>query len=276
MKRIILVILLGFVSSPLFGDNVIFGLSEANSLVSDTNDMAFSKEKFSLEASYQNWMPKTSNLKFYNIGLGARFGKFGLSLNSSYIPGKSYAVNTNQNYTPVDLYLGLGASYLIDNMALSVKVNYYSSKLAPSVSYTGFGFGLFGAYKINDVILGLGVQNLGPKVKSKSGVEFYLPAAAVLNGKYHTAFDSIGLETVLEAKYYFNGALAANLGLIADYKDLIFLNLSYNYGGNNAPIPSYASLGLGVKFYGVKLQAAYYLASKTLSNTMTIGLGYSF
>lgn len=46
--------------------------------------------------------------------------------------------------------------------------------------------------------------------------------------------------------------------------------------GTEAALPQFVSLGLGFKFAGVSLDCTYLLASKTLSNTMILGLGYSF
>ena len=47
-------------------------------------------------------------------------------------------------------------------------------------------------------------------------------------------------------------------------------------GDSAKAVPTYASLGMGVKFAGVHIDAAFLTASQTLGNTLMVGLGYSF
>ena len=76
--------------------------------------------------------------------------------------------------------------------------------------------------------------------------------------------------------YLFSGALMAGLGLEYCIVDIVSVRAGYHYGDAAKALPSFASVGLGVKFAGVHLDAAFLLASKTLGNTLMIGLGYSF
>ncbi len=57
---------------------------------------------------------------------------------------------------------------------------------------------------------------------------------------------------------------------------IAFLRVGYHYSTQDKGLPSFASAGLGLKFAGVELNAAYLFASEALGNTMTFGLGYSF
>jgi hypothetical protein len=58
---------------------------------------------------------------------------------------------------------------------------------------------------------------------------------------------------------------------------MVSFRAGYRYGGDS-PIPSFASVGAGVKFSGVKLDLAYLIAGgdSPMKNTLAIGLGYSF
>jgi hypothetical protein len=56
--------------------------------------------------------------------------------------------------------------------------------------------------------------------------------------------------------------------------DFVFVRGGYRYGGNS-PIPSFASIGAGVKFMGCKVNFAYILGSETMANTMSFGIGYT-
>ena len=84
----------------------------------------------------------------------------------------------------------------------------------------------------------------------------------------------------LDADYYFALGFAAALGVEYSYADMAFVRAGYNMGGE-AVLPSFASIGAGVKFAGVELNLAYLLGFSTLhsvaaKNTLSIGLGYSF
>lgn len=63
---------------------------------------------------------------------------------------------------------------------------------------------------------------------------------------------------------------------LAGVSGIAFLRAGYHYGTRDKGLPSFASTGLGLKFAGVELNAAYLFASEALGGTMTFGLGYSF
>ena len=85
-----------------------------------------------------------------------------------------------------------------------------------------------------------------------------------------------GLTIGAEVDYLFQGGLMAGLGVEYTIVDIVSLRGGFHYGDAAKAVPMYASLGLGVKFAGVHLDAAFLLASKTLGNTLMFGLGYSF
>ena len=68
----------------------------------------------------------------------------------------------------------------------------------------------------------------------------------------------------------------AAFGVEYGIADIVFVRGGFHYGDNAKGIPTYASLGLGVQFAGVHLDAAYLTASKTLRNSLQISLGYAF
>lgn len=67
-----------------------------------------------------------------------------------------------------------------------------------------------------------------------------------------------------------------NFLFLAGVSGIVFLRAGYHYGTQDKGLPSFASAGLGVKFFGVELNAAYLFASDAIGGTMTFGLGYSF
>ena len=70
--------------------------------------------------------------------------------------------------------------------------------------------------------------------------------------------------------------MTAAAGVQYSFRDMVFARAGYHYGADKAVLPSFASAGLGVKFFGVELNVAYLFASDALGGTMTFGLGYSF
>jgi len=50
----------------------------------------------------------------------------------------------------------------------------------------------------------------------------------------------------------------------------------FHYGDAAKALPTYASLGLGLQYAGVRLDVAFLTASQSLGNTLLFGLGYSF
>ena len=69
---------------------------------------------------------------------------------------------------------------------------------------------------------------------------------------------------------------AQALGAQYGWNDMVFARAGFHLGTGKAPLPTYASVGLGVKFVGVHLDVSYLLASKVLGNTLCVGIGYAF
>ena len=79
----------------------------------------------------------------------------------------------------------------------------------------------------------------------------------------------------VDAEYAFYGAFSAAFGAEYGFNDMIFARAGYRYGGNSV-LPSFASVGAGVKVAGIKMNVAYLLANDLIGNTLSISLGYSF
>lgn len=62
----------------------------------------------------------------------------------------------------------------------------------------------------------------------------------------------------------------------ADYKETVFFRAGYHYGDGEKALPSFASVGAGLSFFGISMDFSYLLASRNLSGTMLFGLGYRF
>ena len=83
------------------------------------------------------------------------------------------------------------------------------------------------------------------------------------------------MDVALDADYYFSGGFAAALGAAYTFNDLVSVKAGYRYGGNS-PVGSFASVGVGAKFMGIKLDVAYLIGSDAFKNTLALTLGYAF
>ena len=233
--------------------------------------------------SYTNWMPAYGPDRIGNLRLAYNSGKFAAGLAAGYGISPAYdlvsdsGVNTG-NFSPAELSVRLGLSWrIIDRLALGVGFRYSSEKLAPNATVSTMGFSLFTSY-IGDVVnASVGLQDLGPKIKSSTGASYSL-ASSVLASASVKALDtnSCGLNIDACARYYFSKALGAAAGAEFSFKDMVFARLGYNFASDNAPLASFASAGLGISLFGATLDLSYLFASPTISGTLLAGLSYRF
>ena len=68
------------------------------------------------------------------------------------------------------------------------------------------------------------------------------------------------------------------LGIGLEYciQDIVSLRGGFHYGDPAQALPTFASLGVGAKFAGVHLDLSFLTASKTIGNSLMVGLGYAF
>ena len=146
----------------------------------------------------------------------------------------------------------------------------------------GLSYGLCEKYDIMDAS-GTAVGSFSPsQIQANLGLAWrFLPFLSLgANVKY---LYGIGIgkkhaaEVLVDADYYFSGAFSASAGAAYTYNDLVSVRAGYRYGGKSV-IPSFASVGAGVKLWGVHIDVAYIIAAGTspLRNTFAVGLGYSF
>ena len=180
-------------------------------------------------------------------------------------------------FSPSDMQVNFGVGWrFLPYLSAGANVKYVRSSLAEGHAYGAVASDLFLMSEVSDFRVALGVSSLGSKVTSASGDKFGLPASVTLGAGYgHTFAQKHGVEILAEADWYFSGALSANAGAEYTFNDLVSVRAGYRYGGKSI-IPSYASVGAGVKFFGVHLDAAFLIASGPLKNTFCIGAGYSF
>ena len=130
--------------------------------------------------------------------------------------------------------------------------------------------------KFSDFKVAAGVSNLGTGITSASGAKFKLPTAVSVGAGYENTFaDKHGISANIDADYYLAEGIAIAFAAQYSFDKMVYASAGYRYGGNT-PVPSYASVGLGAAFKGIKLDLAYLIGSDVMANTLAIGLGYCF
>ena len=226
-----------------------------------------------ISAGYMLWSPTYDPVN--NINISATYclaEKISFSIDGMYGTGNDYG----------QVEIGLGAGYrMTDFLAARIHIKYLSENLTPKVSYGAFGADLAVdcLLPISDngkIAADLGIFSIGSKVTSASGIKYSLPSSARIGAGYIHDIDKKNSFTILtEADYYFHNAIGAALGAEAKIVDMIYVRAGYRYGAEHV-IPSFASAGVGVKFAGIKIDAAYLFANEVIGNTIAVSIGYSF
>lgn len=252
----------------------------------------FSEDSFSAGVSYSLWQPAAAcnNMialgGLYNIGdrFGVTFGTL-VGINAPYglMDASGAAAG---NFTPKDFRIGAGMAFrFLDNMSAGVALNYARSTLAPASDLYRTSFSTFAAdiqlmYRLDAFSFSLSGNNLGVPVKSAAGASFNLPMNAKLAAGYENDFDRHHVSAGIEGGIYFGGPAAGfgSVGAEYMYNSIIGVRAGYHYGSEKNGIPSFASAGLGFRFCGVNIDAAYLIAGKDspMKNTFSVGIGYSF
>lgn len=240
---------------------------------------ALASSEMATEIGYGIWQPNAaktgiiSATGYYQINdkiaIGAGFKNFS---EPEYSITSADGRNTG-SFKPGELSAGLGVSYKFsDAFALGLNAKFASSTLTEDAKASSVAADLSLAYAANGLQAGLAVCNIGGKVDYGTGNSFSLPMA----GRAGAAYTVSGLTASAEVDFLFSGGVMAGLGAEYWIKDLVAVRAGFHYGDPANAIPTYASAGLGFNLAGVRINAAYLLASETLGGTMMFGLGYSF
>ncbi len=265
------------------------GLTETESISHSafTNAAAvpFSDKTFDVSAGYMMWQPTSINSNV--ISVGAAFNlkdKLGVAAGLYYGLNPAYDVvdpngNTSGTFAPSDIHAAVGVSYrFLKILSVGVNFGYATSTLAEGKSYGTIAGDAFVMAKIAGLKVTAGVSNMLGSITSENGEKFSIPASVALGAGYGLSFaDKHAIEANLDVDYFFDGWLSAGIGAGYTFNDMVSFRAGYRYGGES-PVPSYASVGAGVKLLGVKLDLAYLVAAgdSPMKNTLALSAGFCF
>lgn len=263
------------------GADIVETGSVADAAFRNASAIPFSDGHFDFEAGYTSWAPSNSSIinaaGAWNIG-----DKLGITAGFAYGMHPSYEI-TNEGgavkgtFKPSDMQLKAGFAYrFLPFLSAGVNVGYASSSLAEGHSYGAVTSDIFLMGKFSDFKIAAGVSDLGSGVTSAGGAKFKLPTAVTVGAGYEKTFaEKHGISVNLDADYFLTEGIAIAFGAQYSFNRMVFASAGYRYGGDS-PVPSYASVGLGAAFKGIKLDLAYLMGSDVMANTMALSIGYSF
>lgn len=260
--------------------------ADAFVLYNNPSAMALSSNKLAASASYTLWQPNTAD---NTLASAAGFGKIGDKLaigagvrfynHSTYNLTGTNGIN-NGTYTPKEYSGGIGVAYqIIDGLSVGVGAHFIGSDLAADKQATTFAADLAVTYQIKGFTASLAGTSFGGKVNYGSD-DYSLPSMGKLGLAYNVkAAENHNVTISVEGDYLLeNQAIMGGLGLEYSFKEFVAIRAGYHYGDATKYIPSYASVGIGVSFVGICLDAAYLVAGadSPLKNSLSVSLGYRF
>lgn len=235
--------------------------------------------KLNAQALYGIWAPKGARQTLVGGEILFRASsRIELSLQAQNFKAEPYTTTSAQgipgeSFQPNDLIAGLGISVKItDAFSVGMKGRMVSSTIAADAKGSAFCADLSLVYTRNRIWSSLSMKNFGSKL-SYGGDSYALPTLAALQAGTQL-IESLSI--CAEVDYLFSGALMAGLGTEYTIADFMSVRGGFHYGDPTKAIPMYASMGIGLRYAGAHLDFAFLFASKTLGNTIFIGLGYAF
>ena len=265
------------------GANLVQTGAIANASFSNAAAIPFSDAKMDVAAGYTMWQPTSVGSNMINVGAAYNMNnKLGVAVGFLYGMNPAYDITdasgaVKGQFKPSDMHMNVGVAYrFLPFLSVGANVGYATSSLAKENSYGALAADVYAMAQFSGLRVTAGVANVGTSVKAKNGTAFSLPTSVALGAGYEMAFADVhSVDVLLDADYYFGGWFAAAAGAAYTYNDLVVVRAGYRYGGAS-PIPSYASVGAGVKFAGAKLDLAYLIGSSAMKNTLALSLGYTF
>ena len=271
-------------------------------IMSNPAAMALSYNTFSVQGNYAGIDP--SSLRNY-FSLAAYYSindRFAVSLYGQGNLERKRAEfdvmgNPLGDFMPYSYTVGAGfAAEIIDGLAIglnakmigAVRMSDTYMELNPGYKNAyAFAADLSLMYTIQGFRVSAGINNIGTKIKysnSENYTGYDLPTAVRVGLGYGKQWGRHTLDAGLQADYLiFASEYYGGVGAEYGFDDMLFIRGGYHYNGNSINcLPQYASVGLGIKFIGISIDAAYMIPVGNSSsfngyeNSFMISLGWEF
>ncbi len=272
--------------------NTSLGLVESFHLYSNPASFIYGNKQMAVDfaADLQTATPYGTPMQ-YTIGAGYKLGdKRAIYLGGRYMGGLTIPLLGGQEgvgtLKPHDWTIDLGYAFSVTRaFVVHGTATYAESFVGAQARALLFSVGAnYGsAIDLGDTpsFLQFGIRwmDAGTPVKyDDRGIAHALPTSVVLGGEWELALtEEHHLSWALSGRYFTaKGArtLLAGTGLEYNYRDVLKARAGYQYGQHGQ---SRATLGLGAKWQGIHLDAAYQIAlAEPRINALLLGIGYSF
>ena len=252
--------------------------------MNNASAMVFAPNKAYGGLSYNTWQPDYLNNTNIGIATFSKIGKWAWGVGYKSFGYDSYNFTndkgTSKSYTPAESSFDLSGSYRIsENFAAGVNLRFISSDLAEDASASSFAADISLTYRKDALTVAAAITNVGGEMDYGFG-GYKLPAMAKIGANYalslapeHTLALNVEGNILMEPS-----AFMAAVGAEYSYNKMINVRAGYHLGDEVA-IPSYGSVGVGVKVWRLSLDAAYLFGggeNSTLNGSFGVALGYSF
>ncbi|MBO4454951.1 MAG: hypothetical protein J5695_00130 [Bacteroidales bacterium] len=280
MKRVlsILVCLIAAVQLHAQAVPALLVPTDGRSLAMGGTSLPYTAASLDAGAFYGIWAPQSAQNTMLGLDAFFRIGKFSFTaegVDFLDLPYNAYSEpqGSKGSFKPYDLILSVGGAYdITDNLTAGLKVRSITSALAESAVGSVYCGDIYVSYGGQNWAAALSGRNIGGKINYGGG-DYALPALVSVDGNW----SPIGQLIIAgQAAWLFSGALMAGVGAEYTFADIVSVRAGFHYGDAAKALPTFASTGFGVHFYGVKLDAAYVLPFGNTGNSFVIRAGYAF
>lgn len=247
--------------------------------------MPFHQGKLDAGASYSTLGALSPGKRRVALSAGAPVSdRIAVALGIANLGGDSYEIFDDQGlsggmFTAFGMLASAGVAVKAgQSLGIGANVKYAQESLysgAPAISSVMADLSL--AYHKNGLSVLASLTSLGGGVKGESGDSYPTPSYLNAGVYYDLTFAEVhklGLGAL--ADVFFAGSFGASAGTSYSFKDMLFLRAGFHYSTGEAPLPTYAGLGAGVKVYGVRIDFSYNTMLESGNSGLCLSLGYSF
>ncbi len=257
--------------------------ADAYSFWNNPAAVSFSERKMAVGVSYGLMQPQLSKANMASVaGFGKITDKLSIEAAGKFYMHKPYdLVNSEGMYdgtfTPMEFTVGVGAAYqILPCLSAGLGLNYISSDIGGPKTASAFSANVGVFFQMKGFSAGLRASNLGTSVNYGGETSYPLPMDIALGAGYKVGkADKHNLDINAQVSMIpANSAINAAAGLRYNYARYFHIAAGYSYAIDKTA-PSFLTLGAGVEFIGISIDACYIIGSM-LGNTLMFNLGYAF